>query len=91
MLAFDPSVEAERLRRHELASGRAMARSLDTLFKLRRANSSVVSGPIRPLSVVRCPLLVAMPRRFRAHMSPNEPIDDTRKRDERTHRCDAKT
>jgi hypothetical protein len=61
ILAFDPSVEAERLRRHELASGRAMARSLDTLFKLRRAPeaaaSSVVSG--RNLSVVGCPLPVA--------------------------------
>jgi hypothetical protein len=58
ILAFDPSVEAERLRRHELASGRAMARSLDTLFKLRRApeaaGSSVVSG--RTLSAVSCPL-----------------------------------
>jgi hypothetical protein len=61
ILAFDPSVEAERLRRHELASGRAMARSLDTLFKLRRApeaaESSVVSG--RNLSVVGCALPIA--------------------------------
>jgi hypothetical protein len=61
ILAFDPSVEAERLRRHELASGRAMARSLDTLFKLRRAPdvaaSSVISGG--NLSVVGCSLPVA--------------------------------
>ena len=65
ILAFDPSVEAERLRRHELASGRAMARSLDTLLKLPALAPEagrVVGGPvvgICPWSVVRCPLPTA--------------------------------
>ena len=36
-LAFDDSPEAERLRRHDLACGRGLARSLDSLIKLRRA------------------------------------------------------
>ena len=35
-LSFDDSREGERLRRFELACGRGMARSLDTLLKLRR-------------------------------------------------------
>jgi hypothetical protein len=63
LLAFDPSVEAERLRRHELASGRAMARSLDTLFKLRR-NSGITNddGGVRKSDVVR-------------ENAPNEPTD----------------
>ena len=61
ILAFDPSVEAERLRRHELASGRAMARSLDTLFKLRRAPEAAASSVVsfQNMSVVSCPLPVA--------------------------------
>ena len=36
-LAFDDSPEAERLRRFDLACGRGLARSLDSLIKLRRA------------------------------------------------------
>ncbi len=50
-LAFDDSPEAERLRRFDLACGRGLARSLDSLLKLRRApelgdcSSSVVDGP----------------------------------------------
>jgi hypothetical protein len=35
-LAFDDSPEAERLRRFDLACGRGLARSLDSLVKLRR-------------------------------------------------------
>ena len=50
-LAFDDSPEAERLRRFDLACGRGLARSLDSLIKLRRAPelnecpSSVISEP----------------------------------------------
>ncbi len=36
-LAFDDSPEAERLRRFDLACGRGLARSLESLIKLRRA------------------------------------------------------
>ena len=36
-LAFDDSPEGERLRRFDLACGRGLARSLDSLLKLRRA------------------------------------------------------
>ena len=36
-LLFDDSPEAERLRRFDLACGRGLARSLDSLLKLRRA------------------------------------------------------
>ena len=48
-LLFDDSPAGERLRRYELANGRAVWRSLDALHKHRK--SSVVSGP---LSVVNC-------------------------------------
>jgi hypothetical protein len=51
-LSFDDSPVGERLRQYELASGRGIARSLESLHKHRR---SVVSGP---LSVVHCPLPV---------------------------------
>ena len=50
-LAFDDTPEAERLRRFDLACGRGMARSLDSLLKLRRAPeladcpSSVIAVP----------------------------------------------
>jgi hypothetical protein len=47
ILAFDDSNEGERLRRYELACGRAMSRSLDNMLKVRK----FVSGP---LSVVSC-------------------------------------
>ncbi len=36
-LAFDDSPEGERLRRYDMACGRGLARSLDSLLKLRRA------------------------------------------------------
>ena len=36
ILAFDDSKEGEYLRRYELATGRGIARSLDTLYKHRR-------------------------------------------------------
>jgi hypothetical protein len=42
ILAFDPSVEAERLWRHAPASGRAMARARDSVYKLRRGGPSSV-------------------------------------------------
>jgi hypothetical protein len=51
-LAFDDSPEGERLRRFDLACGRGLARSLDSLLKLRRAPelfnapSSMVPGPL---------------------------------------------
>jgi hypothetical protein len=51
-LLFDDSPEGERLRRFDLACGRGMARSLESLVKLRRASelgdctSSVVDGPL---------------------------------------------
>jgi hypothetical protein len=51
-LLFDDSPEAERLRRFDLACGRGLARSLDSLLKLRRAPElvecrlSVVPGPL---------------------------------------------
>ena len=48
-LLFDDSPAGERLRRYELANGRAVWRTLDALHKHR--HSSVVSGP---LSVVNC-------------------------------------
>ena len=56
ILAFDDSMEGERLRRYELASSRGMTRSLSELRKHRslsvvRGQLSVVSGP---LSVVSC-------------------------------------
>ena len=40
ILAFDDSHEGERLRRYELACGRAMSRSLDKMLKLRSASRS---------------------------------------------------
>jgi hypothetical protein len=51
-LAFDDSPEAERLRRFDLACGRGLARSLDSLLKLRRApelgdrSLSDLAGPL---------------------------------------------
>ncbi len=40
-LSFDDSQEGERLRRYELAATRGVARSLDTLLKLRRKGAQV--------------------------------------------------
>ena len=51
-LLFDESPEGERLRRFELACGRGIWRSSDSLRKIRQTTKS-------PLSVVRCPLPVA--------------------------------
>ena len=47
ILAFDDSKEGEYLRRQELATGRGIARSLDTLYKHRRApaGSNEDEGP----------------------------------------------
>jgi hypothetical protein len=50
-LSFDDTAPGERLRRYELASGRALTRSLDSLLKIRRADLGsgplcVVSGPL---------------------------------------------
>jgi len=55
LLGFDESPAGESLRRHELATGRAMARSLDSLRKHRREVERNVSSPS---PVVRCPLPV---------------------------------
>ena len=41
ILAFDDSPEGERLRRYELANGRALARSLELLQKHRRAANQI--------------------------------------------------
>ena len=41
VLAFDDSPEGERLRRYELANGRALARSLELLQKHRRAATQI--------------------------------------------------
>jgi hypothetical protein len=54
-LAFDASPDGERLRRFDLASGRALARSLAELRKHRREARNV-SGPL--MSVVSGPLSV---------------------------------
>ncbi len=60
ILAFDESVGGERLRRYELMSGRALARSLDELRKHRRSvvvpgQLSVVSGEDEPSAVAIAP------------------------------------
>ena len=72
-LAFDDSPDGERLRRFELASGRALSRSLDDLRKHRH---SFVRGPLSvvssPLSVVRGPLSVVASEAEAA--ATNEPI-----------------
>ena len=44
ILAFDDSKDGEYLRRQELATGRAMARSLDTLYKHRRVPAATERG-----------------------------------------------
>jgi hypothetical protein len=46
-LAFDDSAEGERLRRFDLACGRGLARSLDSLLKLRRV-ANTEGGPLTP-------------------------------------------
>ncbi len=59
ILAFDESVGGERLRRYELMSGRALARSLDELRKHRRSpvvpgQLSVVGGEFEPSAEPIC-------------------------------------
>ncbi len=75
-LAFDDSPAGERLRRFDLASGRALARSL---VELRIHRHSVVSSPLSvvssPLSVVSGPLSVAAceAEALTEAISPNKP------------------
>ena len=59
-LLFDDSPEAERLRRFDLACGRGLARSLDSLIKLRRA-PELVDCPSSDLALVRWPTPVTLP------------------------------
>ena len=49
-LGFDESVEGERLRRFQLASQRALLRTIDSLKKLRRTGPSrqAISDPLEP-------------------------------------------
>jgi hypothetical protein len=60
LLAFDDSAEGERLRRYELACGRAMSRSLDKMLRLVDRPLPIDVGPlsvdIGPSSVVSGPL-----------------------------------
>ena len=74
ILAFDDSVEGERLRRYELASGRGLARSLDLLQKHRRAANTidrrVTTGTIEECDIHQRP--VAPPE----ENTTNEPTDD---------------
>jgi hypothetical protein len=44
-LAFDASIEGERMRRHQVSCGRALSRTLDTLLKIRRDADRRRSGP----------------------------------------------
>jgi hypothetical protein len=67
-LLFDDSPEAERLRRFDLACGRGLARSLDSLVKLRRAPE-----------LVECPpsVLPAAGDYLESSVTPNETNDAT--------------
>jgi hypothetical protein len=50
-LSFDPSTDAERLRRFQLASGRSLLRTLDTFLKIHRADEGPEpdqNGPADP-------------------------------------------
>ena len=69
-LLFDDSPEGERLRRFELACGRGIWRSLDSLRKIRQATKD-------PLSVVHCPSPVAdsTTEALDEPESTNEPTD----------------
>jgi hypothetical protein len=66
-LLFDDSPEGERLRRFDLACGRGMARSLESLVKLRRAPELVEC----PSSVLRGPSSAAGDR-VESNVTPNE-------------------
>ena len=53
-LSFDPSTEGERLRRYQLACGRALNKTLDTLLKVRRSGADPLplpdqSQPVAPI------------------------------------------
>jgi hypothetical protein len=63
----DDSTEGERLRRYELANGRAKARSLNELDRRRLFSSPVVSGP---LSVAYCEAETVSEA-----IAPNEPTE----------------
>ena len=80
-LAFDESSAGERLRRHEQAASRGIARSLEMLVKLRRA-PELVSGPLSVVSgesmtneptdeLVSCPSSVVS-----GENATNEPTDE---------------
>ena len=72
ILAFDDSPTGERLWRYELATGRGMARSLESLRKHRR-EAKLVSGP---LSVVSGPSSVASCQ-VEASAAPDAPHEPT--------------
>ena len=68
-LAFDDSDEGERLRRYQIACGRSLNRSLDTLLKLRKAEEkrhpeSIPTSPEIPAGVP-ADRRVSCPRRHR--------------------------
>ena len=70
-LAFDDSLEAERLRRFDLACGQGLARSLDSLLKLRRAlNWRIV---VRPISLNLRLLTVKLSNRAERQMQRSNP------------------
>ena len=73
-LLFDDSPEGERLRRYELANGRAKARALNELRIREHLPLSVVSGQ---LSVVRGPLSVVSGSAdvVTEAIAPNEPTE----------------
>jgi hypothetical protein len=80
-LAFDDSEAGERLRRHEAAASRGMARALDTLFKLRRAParasgqlSAGVSGPLSVVSGTGEPIVGAQSREGEAPSEPRQQL-----------------
>ena len=73
VLAFDDSPEGERLRRYELANGRALARSLELLQKHRRAatqiDKSVKIGTFAEFDIHQQTLAIA------EENTTNEPTD----------------
>ena len=48
LAAFDPSPEAERLRRYQTARGRELLRTLDMLVKLRKAMPEAADAAVEP-------------------------------------------
>ena len=88
-LAFDDSPEAERLRRFDLACGRGLARSLDSLLKLRRA-PELADCPSSVISVPSSADGEAVESSGTANAT-NEPTVAWRKRDERSPPMPAKS